>query len=200
MRAGGRPPVKFFWKFKHIFIRAIHDVKDECGNNKNSAFFQLIELFISEDLNKKKEMRVLKDSLDKVTTLFEKNKIGEYPIQKIGELEKKLSQKLSRIIPAEIQISVNKPDGESVLGRILPPAILQINDNYITEVEDQGHGLQRALILSLLEVLVEAETKDFSKTFFKNLSASLSNSIISSQSLELISELVKIPKFLNLSF
>jgi len=155
-------------KFKHIFVKAVHDAETECGN-KNSTFSKLIELFVSDDLNNKKEIKELKESLSKVVALFEKNAKGEYPLKKITELEKELSEKLSRIIPANAQISVNSSDEEDIYSNILPSAILKINDQYLTDVSDQGHGLQRALILSLLEVLAEAETKEFSNVGPNNI-------------------------------
>jgi hypothetical protein len=107
------------------------------------------------------EFRTLKQQIERVKALFTPN--PDYPewqqAEEIAELEKTISDRLSGIINAKAKIETTELNIPSV---ILPATVLKIDDGFLTAVTDQGHGLQRTLIITLLQVLNQysRETRD----------------------------------------
>lgn len=141
-----------------VFVQAVHEAKVE-GIGSGSAFNKLFELLVSQEISDSEAINKFRESLSDVLSLYQQKKDGKHNIPIIGTLEKELSKKIERIITARIMIKAKPPEEKMVSQQILPTPFLVVDDGYPTTIEDQGHGLQRVLILALLETLADHETK-----------------------------------------
>jgi predicted ATP-dependent endonuclease of OLD family len=71
-------------------------------------------------------------------------------LQPIKQLTDQLNGRLSTLIKAEVQIGMDPPDAEKFVGS---NTTLRLGDGLPTRIELQGHGLQRALVFAMLELL-----------------------------------------------
>lgn len=135
-----------------IFVQAVHEATAETQAKDATTYGKIINLLIERRLLQREEFRALKEQIDRVKALFTPNL--EHPeweqAQEITELENTISEKLSGIINARAKIDTTVLNIPSV---ILPTTVLKIDDGFLTAVTDQGHGLQRTLIITLLQVL-----------------------------------------------
>lgn len=136
-------------KMQKIFIEAVKNVNDVSGSGSKTAFAQVFNLIIRDYLEHTQEYGALIIALEKYSELFQ----GTAQIQKIKEVEDLINQKLSRIIKAKSKISADPPKSDV----ILPLPKLLTNDERDVDVvpSAQGHGLQRSIIFTLLEILAE---------------------------------------------
>jgi len=75
---------------------------------------------------------------------------GEQQIQKVGEVTRLISERLSSTIDAKVLLTMETPNAEKFIGANTGIAL---DDGTKTSIELQGNGLQRALIFALMEVL-----------------------------------------------
>lgn len=136
-------------KMQKIFIEAVKDVKEISEGNPKTAFGQVFNLILKEELEGTDQYKALMGSLDEYSKLFQ----GTTQIEKIKEVEAVINEKLSRIIKATSKINAESPKSD----KILPTPRLLTNDNRDIDVDpvEQGHGLQRSIIFTLLEILAE---------------------------------------------
>ncbi|MFC1936545.1 ATP-dependent endonuclease, partial [Chloroflexota bacterium] len=83
----------------------------------------------------------------------------------IKNLEKRITERISRFIDLEASLDFEPPD---VRADLAGKTLLELDDGFVkTSPDHQGHGAQRALILSLLEMLTEesptTEGEDFTR-------------------------------------
>lgn len=71
-------------------------------------------------------------------------------LQPIKQLTDQLNARLGTLIKAEVQIGMEPPDAEKFVGS---NTTLRLGDGLPTRIELQGHGLQRALVFAMLELL-----------------------------------------------
>ena len=94
----------------------------------------------------------MNEQIQRFKALFAPN--PEHPeweqAEEIAALEDTISEKLSEVISARAKIETTELNLPSV---VLPVTVLKIDDGFLTAVSDQGHGLQRTLIITLLQVL-----------------------------------------------
>lgn len=144
---------------QYVFIRAVHDARDESEGNK-SSFSQLFDLLVKDEIINSKQMLDFNDALTGIINLYKKDATGNRELKAISSIEKDLSEKISRIISAATNIDTNELNQEDISRSVLPIPKISIDDGYPTSVEDQGNGLQRCLILALLQTLAEQKTKN----------------------------------------
>lgn len=136
-------------KMQKIFVPAVQDISEIVDGKKKTPFAQIFQLLLQEELQETPEYNELLGSLQAYSQLFS----GDTKHPKVTEVEELISTKLRRIIDAEGLIDVELPDSD----KILPIPTLSTDDNRSMQIapEDQGHGLQRSLIFSLLEIYAE---------------------------------------------
>jgi predicted ATP-dependent endonuclease of OLD family len=142
---------------QYIFVHAIHDATDESEGNK-SAFTQLFNLLVQAEIQGSAAMTSFKSSLREVIALYKKDADGNRGLRAISTIEDDLSEKLSRVISASADIDTDDLDEEKIAASVLPVPKISVDDGYPTMVEDQGNGLQRVLILALLQMLAERKS------------------------------------------
>ncbi|MDP3093575.1 MAG: AAA family ATPase [bacterium] len=139
-------------KMQKIYIEAIKSISDVTEGNTKAVFGQLFNLILRNDLEKTPQFKELLGAFQKYAALFK----GGTQLPKIKEIEGKITERLSRIIPAKSLIDAEVPKVE----KILPTPNILANDGreITTSPEEQGHGFQRALIFALLELLAETKS------------------------------------------
>ena len=141
-----------------IFVRAVHDASDEANPKDASAYGKIINLIVERKMMRKPEIVKLKEQIDVVLKLFQLDPAHpEVQAEEIRYVQKTINDRLNEVISGTVNIRTSEPD---VRPMILPSTTLVVKDrqNGIeTTVAHQGHGLQRVLIMTLLQILVEIE-------------------------------------------
>jgi putative ATP-dependent endonuclease of OLD family len=139
-------------KMQKIFVEPVKDVDEVSDGAGKSVFGQIFNLLIKESLQSTPEYENLSDSLENYQNLFS----GSTQLPKVLEIEDLINTKLARIFTATSKIKADSPKPD----KILPIPELLTNDGRIIDVKpiDQGHGLQRSIIFTLLEILAETSS------------------------------------------
>jgi len=144
-----------------IFVRAVHEASDEAVSKEASAYGKIMRLIVERKLMQRPEVIGLKAQIETVLKLFRPEPAHpELQAEEIREVEASINQRLNEISGGRVVIRTTEPDIQPML---LPSTTLVIKDRQNgveTHVADQGHGLQRVLILTLLQVLAEIESGD----------------------------------------
>ncbi|HCO21552.1 MAG TPA: OLD family endonuclease, partial [Gimesia maris] len=142
-----------------IFIPALRDSKDDVEtSNNNSTASKILNYLFNRFLSNRKEIIEFKDAAKNVEKLFEENAKDQF----VSKIENKLTNLLQRLIDIEAKLDFSPPDVTSDLAKRTQLWILDkwnIENLLSTRPEHQGHGAQRAVILSLLELLIELENR-----------------------------------------
>ena len=143
---------------KAIFIRAVHEATDETAAKDASTYGRLINLIVERQLAQRPEMTTLQNALNSVLQLFRPN--AEHPEQQaeeIRQLQERINAGLGQIIGGQALIRTEPPELRSL---VMPSTSLVIRDtaaNIETHIAHQGHGLQRTLVMTLLQLLAESQ-------------------------------------------
>jgi putative ATP-dependent endonuclease of the OLD family len=137
-----------------VFIQAVQEATAETQAKDATTYGKIVSLLIERKLSQREEYRSLYDQLQRVKALFAPN--PDHPewqqAEEIAELENAISDQLSNVISARVKIETTQLNLPSM---ILPSTTLRVNDGFATQVSEQGHGLQRSLIITLLHVLAQ---------------------------------------------
>lgn len=132
---------------KYVLIPAVREAYDETTGRK-SSIYQLIDMIVARKINARKDIREFKTEFEeKVKKLYNSENLIELP-----ELGKSISKTLKQFSPGS---QLNLLWDETKLPEIqLPEAkATLIEDNFEGDIKNKGHGLQRALVLTLLQHL-----------------------------------------------
>jgi putative ATP-dependent endonuclease of the OLD family len=132
---------------KYVLVPAVREATDEAAG-KRGAFYQILDMIVIRQVQSREDIKKFKFEYDeKIKSIYCTDNLTELPklgISISATLEKfapgsKLNLKWDDIKPPEIQ---------------LPPAVAKlVEDDFEGEISRKGHGLQRALILTLLQHL-----------------------------------------------
>jgi putative ATP-dependent endonuclease of OLD family len=141
-----------------IFIRAVQEATEESLSKDASTYGKLVNLIVENQLSERQEVIDLKQAMQRVLDLFclDPNH-PENQAQEIKNLEAKINEGLREVIGGEARIRTEAPDVNSML---LPNTSLVVRDGNFgidTKVAHQGHGLQRTLVMTLLQLLADAQ-------------------------------------------
>jgi len=141
-----------------IFIRAVHEASDETVAKDASTYGKLINLIVERQIAQRPEMIALRNALAAVLQLFRPD--DDHPEQQAEEirnLQNNINRRLEEIIGGCAFIRTDPPQLRSL---VMPSTALVIRDPLAgieTQVSHQGHGLQRTLVMTLLQLLSEAQ-------------------------------------------
>lgn len=152
---------------KFVLVPAVREVLDETTERKGSSLYQLLDLIVYRQVNTKKEIIEFKNEIDiKIKNLYSSENLKELPL-----LGKSISQTLCKFFPgAELKLNweeVKPPE-------LIPPKVTAtlVEDNFEGDITRKGHGLQRALIITLLQhlalTLLQEEKTDSEEINNKN--------------------------------
>lgn len=141
-------------------VKAVHDAGDETGSKEASSYGKIVSLVVERRMVRRPELIQLPAQMEAVLKLFRPD--PEHPENQaveIKELENRINTQLNQVIAGLASITTNEPDIRPIL---LPSTNLVLKDlasGVETPVAHQGHGLQRTLVMTLLQVLSEIEAE-----------------------------------------
>lgn len=144
---------------KFVLVPAVRHASVE--EQKKGVIHQLIDMIVLRQVNKRPDVRKLKaDMKEKIEKIFSKENLTE-----LGGLGEAISKLLGEYSPGcELQLTWGAPQVPEIP---LPNAIADlVEDDFPCPISHTGHGLQRSLILTLLQYLamVERPTDDDDET------------------------------------
>lgn len=131
---------------KFVLVPAVRDAAAEM--ERRGAIAQLLELIVTRSINSRRDFQDFKQEFEaKARELYGKENLPE-----LTELGRLVTDRLKRYAPgSELSIDFEELEPPTIP---LPDAVVTISeDNFKVPVRYTGHGLQRALILALLEQL-----------------------------------------------
>ncbi|WP_205514454.1 AAA family ATPase [Longitalea arenae] len=138
---------------KIIIIPAVKDASDESKYSKTgkSAFGELMRRLILPQIQGEKEY----ENIIKAISALSDRIHSEDGFKGINDINNKLSERLSRLIDAKANVKFDNPEIDTVISSSVGLRI--VDGVHDTPIGLQGHGLQRTLIFSLLEMVGENE-------------------------------------------
>ncbi len=129
-------------------IPAIRDAADDASPGAKTSFGLLLESIIMPAVAASEEYKAL---MKAVADLERKLKgDGAEQLPAVQRLADSISAKLSDLITAKVSLGMDPPDADKFIGS---NTVLRLDDGTATRIQLQGHGLQRALVFAMLEVL-----------------------------------------------
>ncbi|WP_428937104.1 ATP-dependent nuclease [Fontivita pretiosa] len=135
---------------KFVLVPAVRDASAEAV--KKGVIYELINLIVLRRVNLRPDVRALRDEMkQKIASVF-----CEENLKELGELGASISRLLEQYAPgAALKLHWGNPVSPEIP---LPPALAElIEDEFPCPITHAGHGLQRALILTLLQHLAMTE-------------------------------------------
>jgi putative ATP-dependent endonuclease of OLD family len=143
-----------------IYVKAVHDATDESISKEASSYGRIVNLIIEKKLMQRQEVIDLKNRIEVVLGLFNPDPAHpELQAQEIRELQNRINIRLNEVIAGSVSIKTSPVEIESML---LPSTYLVLKDRpdaLETPPLHQGHGLQRTLVMALLQILAELQTE-----------------------------------------
>jgi hypothetical protein len=141
-----------------IAVRAIHDVAEEAVSKGASIYGKIVGLIIERQLMQRPEVQALQTQLNAVLRLFRPDPDHpEHQAPEIRQLEQRINDQLGTVIGGAVTIETTPSDIQPML---LPSTTLALRDRHDgpkTRVGHQGHGLQRTLLITLLQILADLQ-------------------------------------------
>ncbi len=131
-----------------IYIPAVRDVLEETKITQSNPFGTLINTMLKHISSEK--IKEFSQEISKLTQkLNREGKEDRFP--EIQQLENDLNSFMAELMDCDIELKIELPQVEDIFRstRIL------VDDGITTSLEKKGHGLQRAMILTILRVYAE---------------------------------------------
>ncbi len=133
---------------KFVLVPAVREVSDEISDKKGTSLYQLLDLIVYRQVNAREDIRVFKEKFEsELRSLYSSENLKELP--KLGE---SITETLCKFSPGA-KLNLNWEE-------IKPPELplpkataTLIDDDFEGDISRKGHGLQRALIITLLQHL-----------------------------------------------
>lgn len=135
---------------KVIYVPAVKLAEEEASAQKNkSAANLIVSALFDRYLNTSGEILQFQSAIQSIRNLFN----GETAHDEIRKIQSRITQKLKRVIEADVEFDFTPPEVMEKL-HLNSSIFIKYND-FRTMPEHQGNGAQRLLILSLLEMMAE---------------------------------------------
>jgi hypothetical protein len=134
---------------RFVLVPAVRDASSEM--DRRGAVMQLLDLIVTQSIASRQDFKDFQAEFEeKVRLLYGRENLPE--LQKLGEL---ITQRLARYAPgSELVIDFGEVKPPAIP---LPETVVSVSeDEFKVPIRYSGHGLQRALILALLEQLTLA--------------------------------------------
>ena len=131
-----------------IYVPAVRDVSDEAKVTKTNPFGKLLAAIVAGIAQEQR--KVLDRSLKTIQNKLNK-KGGKKRLERIAQTEQRLNELLNDYMDCEFEIEFQTPTLETLLAA---PRLFA-DDGFRNAVENKGHGLQRAVIFSILRCYSE---------------------------------------------
>ena len=136
---------------KFVFIPAVRDVADEAGDGRGSALAALLDLAVTERVEARPELQALREHIKtRYATIFAPENQPE-----LAKLATEISHVLRDFHPgAAIELGWRAASPPELGIPSVDPTLVE--DGFKGSVSRKGHGLQRALVLALLQARAES--------------------------------------------
>lgn len=135
-----------------IYVPAIRETEDEVDVSKtNSAARSIVQAMFTRQLADHEAISKFTEAGEAVRELF----AGDEGSEIIRSVEESITLRISRFIDLSAKLNFDPPDVKADLAGRTSLGLIDPQLQLLTSVVHQGHGAQRALILSLLELLAE---------------------------------------------
>jgi len=132
---------------KYVLVPAVRKASDEV-NGKKGAIYQILDMIVLRKINAREDIQKFKSEFEeRVKKLYSSENLTELP-----ELGNSISQTLEKFAPgSQLKLGWDEVKPPEIP---LPPArVTLVEDSFEGEITRKGHGLQRALIVTLLQHL-----------------------------------------------
>ena len=133
---------------KYVLVPAVREASDEVSGKKG-AIYQILDMIVLRKINAREDIQEFKSQFEeRVKKLYSSENLTELP-----ELGNSISETLEKFAPGS---QLNLGWDEVKLPEVTLPAARATltEDRFEGEITRKGHGLQRALIVTLLQHLV----------------------------------------------
>lgn len=133
---------------KYVLVPAVREISDETCDKKDASLYQLLDLIVYRRINARKDIRQFKENTDStMKKLYASENLKELPL--LGE---SITKTLCNFSPGA---RLNLDWEEVKPPEFLPPKATAtlVEDGFEGDITRKGHGLQRALIITLLQHL-----------------------------------------------
>ncbi len=147
-----------------IYIPAIKETKEEADvAQKKSAIRQIVEALFTRELAGNPAIEQFTQAGEDVRELF----AGEEGDEIVRRIEGRIGDGIRRFIDLDASLEFEPPD---IKADLASGTSLQLIDGELpTKPEHQGHGAQRALVLSLLEILAQDSLANLEGEFLRGI-------------------------------
>jgi putative ATP-dependent endonuclease of OLD family len=141
-----------------IFIHAVQEAAAEAISKEVSSYGKIISLLLEKKLMQRAEIQRLREDIAAVFKLFSPDpEHPELQAPEIREIQESINIHLNEIVGGSVRIATREANMQPLF---LPNTTLMMTAEGATietTVEHQGHGLQRSLIITLLQVLAAVQ-------------------------------------------
>jgi len=140
---------------KFVLVPAVRDASEE-ATGKKGAIYQILDMIVLRKINARTDIRTFKQEFEeRVKNLFSADNLTELP-----ELGISISQTLEKFAPGS-QLRLNWDEVRPPQLPVPEARATLIEDTFEGEITRKGHGLQRALIVTLLQHLAMTVPLEF---------------------------------------
>lgn len=139
---------------KFVLIPAVRKATDEVSGKKG-AIYQILDMIVLRKINAREDIQTFKSRFEQeIQRLFSSENLTELP-----ELAQSISTTLEKFAPGA-KLNLKWKEITSIDLPIPEPIATLVEDNFEGEITHKGHGLQRALIVTLLQHLAMLPTPE----------------------------------------
>ncbi|MFZ5907299.1 MAG: ATP-dependent nuclease [Nitrospirota bacterium] len=151
---------------KFVLVPAVREVGDEASDKKGTSLYQLLDLIVYRQVRAREDIRKFKEKFEtELKSLYNSDNLKELP-----RLSESITETLTKFSPGA-KLNLNweeiKPP-ELPLPKAVPTLV---DDDFEGDISRKGHGLQRALIITLLQQLALTAPYDNSSEAYSSESA-----------------------------
>lgn len=133
---------------KYVLVPAIREVEDEISDKKGTSLYQLLDLIVYRQVNAREDIRVFKEKFEsELKILYSSENLKELP--KLGN---SITGTLCKFSPGA-RLNLNWEEIKPPELPLPKASATLIDDDFEGDISRKGHGLQRALIITLLQHL-----------------------------------------------
>ncbi len=132
---------------KYVLVPAVREASDEVTGRKG-AIYQILDMIVLRKVNARKDVQEFRSEFEeKVKKLYSSENLTELP-----ELGASISETLKKFAPGS-RLNLGWDEVKPPVVSLPAARATLIEDNFEGEISRKGHGLQRALVLTLLQHL-----------------------------------------------
>ena len=135
---------------KFLLIPAVKDVADELTQKRGASLYQLLDLIVLRKIEAREDIAVSRAEIQQlVKDLYKRENLPE-----LGQLGTEISTLLGKFAPgAQLVLDWAEPVPPDL--PLPSPKPRLVEDDFEGDIDKKGHGLQRALLITLLQYLAQ---------------------------------------------